>query len=188
MEQKGLSPLVIIGLLIVSVFLFINKNTIFGSNDAPHSFTSTTVAPFDLWDSEGKVVAFNDVIQSFESPMVLVSLWATWCTPCVKEIPLMQSRREVFKEMGIDLMLLNYDNGVSEPLGREKIFKWFEKVNVNLPNFFDPKEILLEGLTVHALPFNVLFSKEGTALYLKAGFFNEEEIFDVSKKYLENKL
>ena len=52
-----------------------------------------TPAVFNLPDLDGKYVSINDLKGSY----VLVNFWATWCKPCVRELPSLNNLHKSFK-------------------------------------------------------------------------------------------
>ena len=55
------------------------------------------VAEIALPDLEGKTVRLSD----FRGEVVLVNFWATWCPPCVEEMPSLQKLQEVLGDKGL---------------------------------------------------------------------------------------
>lgn len=60
-----------------------------------------------LNDLAGKPVNLAD----FKGKVVLVNFWATWCSPCVAEMPSMQALRDKLGPAGLEVLAVNYREG-----------------------------------------------------------------------------
>jgi thiol-disulfide isomerase/thioredoxin len=86
----------------------------------------------------------EDIIQKSEHP-VIISFWATWCAPCLKEIPYFQETVKKYADQKIELVLVSLDFRESYPSALESFVKkknfeaslyWLNETNAD---FFCPK-------------------------------------------------
>jgi thiol-disulfide isomerase/thioredoxin len=114
--------------------------------------------PFE--DPEGQPVSLAD----FRGKPLLLNLWATWCAPCVAEMPTLDAL--AFREEG-KLQVLT----VSEDLdGREKVEAFLaERRFRDLDSWLDPKMELMAALGVTTLPTTILFDAEGREVWRVTG-------------------
>ncbi len=59
-----------------------------------------------------KTVKLDEVIgliQSSDDSIYIVNFWATWCVPCVKELPYFEELGEKYKDQGVKIVLVNLD-------------------------------------------------------------------------------
>ncbi|WP_328598136.1 TlpA family protein disulfide reductase [Croceibacterium salegens] len=99
---------------------------------------------------------------------VLLNLWATWCAPCVAEMPLLD---ELAAERADTLRVLT----VSEDMkGPELVVPFFkEKKFANLPQWMDQANDLAFGMGGGAsLPLTVLYDAEGKEVWRVIGGFD----------------
>ncbi|HWK42996.1 MAG TPA: TlpA family protein disulfide reductase [Croceibacterium sp.] len=98
----------------------------------------------------------------------LVNLWATWCVPCVAEMPLLD---DLAAELGDSLRVLT----VSEDMkGAEAVEPFFaERALKNLPRWMDPKNELIfaYGSSV-SLPLTVMYDADGKEVWRMAGGYD----------------
>ena len=99
---------------------------------------------------------------------VLLNLWATWCAPCVVEMPMLD---ELAGEMGEDIRFIT----VSEDMkGAEVVEPFFaEKGFANLPMWMDPRnELAIRFGGGAALPLTVLYDAEGAEIWRVVGGYD----------------
>jgi thiol-disulfide isomerase/thioredoxin len=89
-------------------------------------------------------------ISEFKGKYVLMDFWATWCTPCVAEIPFIRSAYEKFKASGLEIVGINHDDDLNKAkkLAKEKDISWPQATNESVKNRFHinayPTTILLD--------------------------------------------
>jgi len=91
-----------------------------------------------------------------DTDIMLINFWATWCSPCTKEMPSLNELQSKFDTK--NLKIFTVATGRNNP---NKILAFFKKYNLsNLENYRDPKGKLALELGVIGLPFSVIISKE----------------------------
>ena len=121
---------------------------------------------FDLAEQRGKVV--------------LVNFWATWCPPCVAEMP--HLRDEVFRRFtGDDFVMIC----VAREETNEKIFKFARKHRVaELPMGGDVDRSIYKQYADHTIPRNFVVGPDGKVLFQSIGF--EKPDFEKMIEVIEN--
>lgn len=70
------------------------------------------------------------LIDSKESPIHIVNFWATWCAPCIKELPYLQSVSDSYKQVSLTLVSLDFEeNAITS-----KIIPLLNKKNITSRN------------------------------------------------------
>jgi len=64
------------------------------------------LAPVRFYDAGGKPVGLAD----FKGEVLLVNLWATWCPPCVAELPSLDTLQAKLKDKGLHVVAISMDN------------------------------------------------------------------------------
>jgi len=105
-------------------------------------------------------------LADFEGVPVLVNLWATWCAPCVKELPTLDSlARRHAADGSIAVIAVSQDAGP-----RNSVRAFLEKLKVrDLGAYHDPDMGLSAALGAEVLPTTILFDAEGRELWRYVG-------------------
>ncbi|HVJ64431.1 MAG TPA: TlpA disulfide reductase family protein [Bdellovibrionota bacterium] len=129
---------------------------------------------------QGKLSAEDD--QSTQHRFILLSMWATWCAPCIKELPRLSAAKERLKIAGILPLLVNYDSGDKQKVVAE-ISAWLVAHSVNLPTVYDFNSSLSAALDVSALPFSLLLDRNGNILWMHMGELQDEDLANLIGTY-----
>lgn len=109
--------------------------------------------PVSFRDSEGHSLTLAD----FAGKLVLLDVWATWCAPCVAELPQLVALHQDLGAKGLAVIPLSIDRA-----GLPKV-RWFQQRNgLNaLPVYLDDERSAAAALGVTSLPVAFLFDRSG---------------------------
>ncbi len=62
---------------------------------------------FSLPGQDGKEITLSDVVK--ENKYTLLDFWATWCGPCMREVPYLKSAYDEYKDKGFEIFGVSYD-------------------------------------------------------------------------------
>ncbi|MEQ8335101.1 TlpA disulfide reductase family protein [Nisaea sp.] len=97
-------------------------------------------------------------LDSYRGKTILLNFWATWCAPCVKELPALD---RLSAELGSDrfaVLLVSIDRG-----GARVFEPFLEKLGIhNLASAADQKAALLRAFKAPGLPTSFLIAPDGT--------------------------
>ncbi|MCH2540630.1 MAG: TlpA family protein disulfide reductase [Alphaproteobacteria bacterium] len=103
-------------------------------------------------DHKEKEISFSD----FKGKILLVNFWATWCAPCIKEMPSLD-RLESKINGDFDVIAISVDRD-----GVEKVTDFFDENKIsNLEKFFDIKNSLAKEMNLYGVPTSFFVNKEG---------------------------
>ncbi|MEL4307292.1 TlpA family protein disulfide reductase [Joostella sp. CR20] len=130
---------------------------------------------WDLRNLEGEQLSFS----SLKNKVVLVNFWATWCPPCIAEMPSLQNLYADYKEEVVFLFVSNEDTAVLE--------KFMEKHSYNFPVFNVFSEVPKQ-LVSKSIPATFLISKDGTIVIDEKGAakWDSEEVRNTIDDLLGN--
>lgn len=120
----------------------------------PTSATSRIPAePFSLNRLEGTTVALDD----FKGQVLLVNFWATWCPPCVHELPSMQTLHDTFHDQSFEILAMNMGE---RPKDIENFLSSFS-TSIGFPILLNADLNVAKKWNVRAMPTSVVIDKQG---------------------------
>lgn len=136
---------------------------------APDSAQLQTLPDFRLPDLSGREVASN----TWAGKVLVLNYWASWCPPCIREMPMMIRAQEARREQGVQFV------GVA--LDRVEDAKSFvSEYPLNYPVLIgNPESVELSrrlGNRLQGLPFTVIFDARGRRVFSHIGEISAEEL------------
>jgi peroxiredoxin len=107
-------------------------------------------ADFTLTDLQGK--SWN--LKSLGGKVVLVNFWATWCPPCRKEMPDLESLYLQFKNQGLVVLAISDESAV-------KVNKFLAARSFTYPVLLDPSRKVNQTFLIEGLPKSFVFDRSG---------------------------
>ncbi|MBK6617674.1 MAG: hypothetical protein RI993_1971 [Pseudomonadota bacterium] len=131
--------------------------------------TATTLGAqtpdFTLRDSAGKTHRLSD----YQGKWVLVNFWATWCEPCLKEIPDLSSLHGARKDIVIIGVAMEFDDP-------ETVMKFVEDLSIPYPIVLGNQKIAGQIDELSMLPSTYLYNPTGNPAARKVGLITRAEI------------
>ena len=104
-----------------------------------------------ILDKNGKPFSLD----VFRGMPILINFWATWCPPCIAELPALDRASEKLADQ-VKILLISVDRG-----GRKKALPFLQDRGINHPHFaFDPKGTLSREMGVRGLPTSFLVTAD----------------------------
>ena len=91
-------------------------------------------------------------LSSYKGKKIIISYWATWCSPCIKEMPGLTRAQNILKNYNYTFLLVS-----DEKSSKISKFKNDKKYNLNFLKSVAPKE----RLGIYALPTSHIFNEKG---------------------------
>ncbi|MCK5775325.1 MAG: redoxin family protein [Bacteroidales bacterium] len=158
--------LLIIGLLIPStrtpIMVFIKKATMFSpsvSADENYGQLSEKDYLWQLKDEEGKVTNLGEL----KGKPVFINFWATWCPPCIAEMPEIMDLEKDYGDKIHFVLVSNENHNVTN--------KFLQEKNWGL-NTYQPQSRTPELLSSNSIPLTLIINKEGRIVVRKTGSSN----------------
>ncbi len=137
-------------------------------------FSSSLFAvDMDLVKMDGTV----DKLSQYKGKWVVVNYWATWCPPCVEEMPELQAFHDEYKDKSAVVIGIN-----SENVSDEKLLAFLDDYFITYPSYVS-KPVYKTALgTIPGLPTTFLISPKGTIEARQVGGVTKEMI----ETFIEN--
>ena len=147
-------------------FLLFACNSNITSNTSDLESLQLKSSFFDLEENNIELSEFNGKI--------VISYWATWCAPCIKEMPSIKRAEEILEDYGYTFLLVS-DETI------DKISNFKNEMNFDLKFLKSNKSF--ESLGVYAMPTSYIFNEDGKIVETFVGVieWDSEEIISKLK-------
>lgn len=142
-----------------------------------------TVKPYDAPVTEfksetGEVVS----LKQFEGQVVVLNFWATWCPPCVEELPSLVKLQEKMAAEKLKVIALSID---SKDIASVQAFLVKNKI-ANVPLYFDEKNALYKASKLRGVPTSFVIDAKGQVVARAEGDMDwaAPEVVNYLKKLL----
>jgi thiol-disulfide isomerase/thioredoxin len=128
---------------------------------APRESSNTFILGKDDWDMklqdrEGRLVTLSD----FRGKPIFINYWASWCPPCVAEMPSISNLYDKYKD-SVNFIFISTESHIDAA-------KYLEKNSYDFPVYTTAGEIP-EALITSTIPTTILISKGGNLVMYKTG-------------------
>lgn len=98
-------------------------------------------------------------LADYHGRFLLLNFWATWCPPCIQEMPSMERLHQRLTGRGLAVLAISQDSE-----DREHVQEFVRRLKLNFPVALDPEQTVGESYGVHDLPSTFLISPDGTVI------------------------
>jgi len=156
-EEKDFNyPIAILIFVAVTVLVIILSLKL---NDQPFKFSNQVAiedgiqAPdFKFPGLDGKIISLADQ----KGKIVLVNIWATWCPPCVDEMPSMEKLYQKFKGQNFEILAVSIDE-----TGLKAVAPFMKKTRLTFPALIDSKGTIRTTYRITGVPESFIIDKQG---------------------------
>ena len=110
-------------------------------------------------------------LESLRGTVVLLKLWATWCTPCRMETPYLQAVYEENRDRGFEIVGISMDTGDAA----DDVAMFVDEFQVTYTILHDPTMQGMELYQVLGLPATFLIDREGVLRWMRYGPIPEDD-------------
>ena len=127
---------------------------------------------FEHADLDGRQVS----AANFDGKVVLVNFWASWCEPCVEEMPMLSRLQEEYKALGLQVLGIALDDE-----GHAATFA--SELSLSYPVLLGDTDVVVTsrryGNATGMLPYSVLIDRKGVLRWSRLGVLEEEALLDI---------
>ena len=113
-------------------------------------------------------------LDQYKGKALLINFWATWCRPCIKEMPSIEKASQALKDENIEFLLVS-----NEPRAQIKSFARSHRYKFNYAQLDMP----LAQLNIQGLPTTYIINTQGELVFTEMGArdWNSEESIQLIK-------
>lgn len=117
--------------------------------------------------------------------LLAISFYATWCSSCQDEVPLLDKWSAQLKSQGFSTFVVGTDKGMD---GKKLLKKRIAEMGLSVPVFHDSMNVLMRRYKAMALPTLYLVDHTGNIVYAKSGFSlkngDDKKLLNTIRKFL----
>jgi peroxiredoxin len=154
-RRLNLQTLVLIVLIVVGVGIIVllqTKDSSFNLSGKPPLGKGVRAPDFTFPGLDGKKVSLAD----YKGKVVLLNIWATWCAPCVAEMPSMEKLYRELKDEGFVLLAVSVDE-----TGTDAVAPFMKKHKLGFPVLLDTVGDIKSLYQVTGIPESFIIDKNG---------------------------
>ncbi len=179
---------ILAGFLAITIFIFFltlinfkKENPILSGEMEKFVYSKNQINPFNIFwfDLEGVKIILNKQ----KGKIVLMNFWASWCRPCIKELPSIDKLSAELESSEFKSLVINIDKR-----NRENSIRMFEGLGLdNLEYLYDSDGYLTSLLNVDVIPTTIIFDENGIEIGRLIGEanWNSKDVLRFLKFFLE---
>ena len=149
---QALTIIFLIVILFGILILLQMKDSFFYQSSVPGLEKGLPAPNFSLPDLDGQMVNLTD----YKGRVVLLNIWATWCPPCVEEMPSMEKLYQELQGEGFEILAVSIDES-----GAQDVLPFMKKHKLSFPVLIDPKGTLKGLYQTTGVPESLIIDKDG---------------------------
>lgn len=127
----------------------------------------------------------NVDLAAYKGQVVLLNFWGTWCEPCKRELPALETAHKEYGAQGLAVIGVNLtDDELAQGRDQEAILAYLAQYGVTYPVALDLEGEITNAYRVFPLPTSFFIDGEGRIRYVHIG---ELTLDDVQARFLELK-
>ena len=128
--------------------------------------------------------AENTMVDSkqFKGKVLLVTFFATWCPPCIQEIPTLVDLQKTYASKGFSVIGMSVDEGGVPPLKR-----LIDRTGINYPVLMADNEVARGFGGVTGIPVSFLVNRQGELVKKYLGYIEHDVLQEEIKKLIVSK-
>ncbi|WP_438351307.1 redoxin domain-containing protein [Paenibacillus sp. FA6] len=154
-SRKKVQVVILLLIFILGGYAIISN--VYGSGGKPEVGNSTP--SFNLLGLDGKVHNLDE----YKGNAMVINFWGTWCKPCVKEMPALQSQSEKWKDKNVVVIGINAGEDLMS------VENFVKQANISFPILLDPNREAVRSYGISPLPTTLFVSSDGIIRNIHSG-------------------
>ena len=134
------------------IVLLQTKDSFFNLTGTPRLGKGMAAPDFSLPDVDGKMTNLTD----YKGKVIFLNIWATWCPPCVQEMPSMEKLYRELKDEGLEILAVSIDAS-----GGEAVIPFMKKYGLSFPALLDTTGSIKNLYQTTGVPETFIIDKDG---------------------------
>lgn len=154
-RRLNFRPLVLIVLIVIGVGIIVllqNKDSSISLSGKPRVGKGMPAPAFTLPGLDGKMIRLAD----YRGSVIFLNLWATWCPPCVEEMPSMEKLYHELKDENFEILAVSLDIS-----GEDAVIPFMKKNRLSFPVLLDTKGVTKSLYQTTGVPESFIIDKDG---------------------------
>lgn len=182
-QKKLVSVFIFNGLLLIAAFILIQYSVISHESGGKAAVPSDKIEPvmqgrvaeaFTLYETPQTLPEFvfktsfdkEIALDDLKGQWIVLNFWATWCPPCLVEMPSLQAMQDAFSGQGIKVVAVSLDRGMDG----EKLRAFMTDKNFGpVAAYYDPQGGVMRQLSLRGLPSTLILAPDGRAIGIFEG-------------------
>lgn len=123
-------------------------------------------------------------VSQWQGKILVINFWATWCPPCLKEIPEFVKLQAEYQDKGVQFVGIAIED-------KAPVQEYRQRVEVNYPLLIGGEGAAMlaqqMGNIINSVPFTVIINQQGQIVHRQMGELSREQIVEVITPLLKAK-
>ena len=172
--------LVFAAVMLLAAVLYPKLTEKYSAGSTPDDTNSDTVIQaddFTVYDSEMNGVNLSDY---FGKP-IIINFWASWCGPCISELPSFNNLYKKYKD-DVAFLMINLTDGQRDTVSSIK--KFVSDNGYSFPVYYDLEYDASDTYGVYSIPETIFIHADGSLYDIRVGAMNEAVLENYIKQMI----
>lgn len=164
-------------IVFVAIFALISGIAIQTFNK-PTEIQTVVLAEISLPDLKGQL----QPLSNWQGKILIINFWATWCPPCLKEIPDFMAMQSEYADKNVQFVGIALEE-------QQTVAEYHAAVSINYPILIAANSgtqlAQSWGNSINAVPFTVILNQQGQIIHRQMGEFTSSQILTIIQPLLE---
>jgi cytochrome c biogenesis protein CcmG/thiol:disulfide interchange protein DsbE len=177
-EYKTGILIFLFGIGFIALLFLVGNEINFRFNNSPPIAIGSSAPDFSFPDLDGNTVSLAD----YRGRLVLLNIWATWCKPCVDEMPSIEKLYNKFKDQDFEILAVSIDTK-----GEKAVGPFMKFHNLSFKVLLDKGGTIQNAYRTTGVPESFIIDKNGVIIEKVIGSrdWSSPEVFQYFKDQLE---
>lgn len=115
-------------------------------------------------------------VTQWQGKILIINFWATWCPPCLKEVPEFIKLQDEYKDKGVQFVGIAIEE-------KQSVEDYLKRIKINYPVLIggEGATMLAQqlGNVINTVPFTVIINQQGQIVHHQLGELTREKVLEV---------